>query len=605
MLALAPELDSRFQRLYGFAQDDVTRRWLTVDLASCVLGGDSKRRFQVRRRFGAEAPLIRHGLIRVLAEPAVGLLGAQVKLDEQILRLLIGEEVLDERVAGFTQRSAAGYAVDDLFIRSEVSQQITLAVGRALETGARACLFLSGRDAGEKRRAVHSVAAALGREVLEVDPSSAPTGSECTEASRVLLRQAWYWGNLIWVQSVDNAPFVKALVTASELTPGALLISLEDELKNLQPPEGAVWFAFRCPDASRRKVLWQSALAGFGLAIPDGAAQTLGARFRLTSDQIERSAAAAAARNSLQQEDDSEALVSELSVAARSQTGQALGSLARKVNAVATWDDIVLPQESLAQLREMCARVALRDRILNDWGFGRKLSRGRGVHALFSGPSGTGKTMAAEVVANDLGLDLYRIDLSSVVSKYIGETEKNLERIFVAAEETSSILLFDEADALMGKRSSVHDAHDRYANIEISYLLQRMEEYDGISILATNLRGNLDEAFVRRLAFSVHFPFPEAANRKRIWEVIWPERTPLDPALDFDKISATFKLTGGNIRNIALAAAYLAAEAEERIGWVHIERALRREYQKIGKVLDEDGLENFSTTRTPAREAVA
>jgi SpoVK/Ycf46/Vps4 family AAA+-type ATPase len=234
--------------------------------------------------------------------------------------------------------------------------------------------------------------------------------------------------------------------------------------------------------------------------------------------------------------------------------------------------------------------------VLDDWGFDGKLSLGKGVTALFAGPSGTGKTMAAEVIASALGLDLYKIDLSGIVSKYIGETEKNLDRIFTAAENANAILFFDEADALFGKRSEVHDSHDRYANIEISYLLQKMEQYEGIAILATNLRQNLDDAFVRRLAFTVHFPFPDQADRRRIWAGIWPSATPVADEVDFDFLSNQFKLSGGNIKNVALSAAFLAAsecearpnDSEGRGGQVtmaHLFHATQREYQKMGKVL--------------------
>ena len=203
---------------------------------------------------------------------------------------------------------------------------------------------------------------------------------------------------------------------------------------------------------------------------------------------------------------------------------------------------------------------------------------------LFSGPPGTGKTMAAEVIANELQLELYKIDLSQVVSKYIGETEKNLNRIFTAAETANAILFFDEADALFGKRSEVRDAHDRYANIEIGYLLQKMEEYEGISILTTNLRQNLDEAFVRRLAFTVHFPSPDEASRRRIWAGIWPSEMPLSEEVDLDCLARQFKLSGGNIKNIALAAAFLAAEAGSPVTMSHVLQGTKREYQKMGKV---------------------
>src|SRR5262249_3197738 len=237
--------------------------------------------------------------------------------------------------------------------------------------------------------------------------------------------------------------------------------------------------------------------------------------------------------------------------------------------------------------------VKYRDRVYGEWGFDRKLSLGKGLSVLFAGPSGTGKTMSAEIIAGELGLDLYKIDLSTVVSKYIGETEKNLSRIFTEAETSNSILFFDEADALFGKRSEVKDSHDRYANIETGYLLQRMEEYEGVVILATNFRKNMDEAFVRRLHFTVEFPFPNASDRRRIWEGIWPTDTPRDPSLDVDFMAQRFELTGGNIRNIALAAAFLAADNSGSVDMTHLLRTTRREYQKMGKVITETELGQF------------
>jgi len=224
---------------------------------------------------------------------------------------------------------------------------------------------------------------------------------------------------------------------------------------------------------------------------------------------------------------------------------------------------------------------------MDEWGFDRKLSLGKGVNVLFAGPSGTGKTMAAEILANELGLDLYTIDLSGVVSKYIGETEKNLDRVFTAADSANAILFFDEADALFGKRSEVRDSHDRYANIEISYLLQKMEHFEGIAILATNMRENLDDSFVRRLAFSVHFPLPDETDRRRIWQSIWPPELPLDAGLSFDDLARRFKVSGGSVKNIAVAAAFLAAADGGRVRTPHLLHAARREYQNLGKVLPE------------------
>jgi SpoVK/Ycf46/Vps4 family AAA+-type ATPase len=271
--------------------------------------------------------------------------------------------------------------------------------------------------------------------------------------------------------------------------------------------------------------------------------------------------------------------------AARAHSGGTLDELTYRMKPVYTWDDIVLPAEVAGQLRELCDRVVHKHRVFQDWGFARKLSLGRGITALFAGPSGAGKTMAAEVIANELQLELYRIDLSGVVSKYIGETEKNLDQLFRAAATASAILFFDEADALFGKRSEVHDSHDRYANVEVSYLLQKVEEHEGLTILATNLRQNLDEAFLRRLTLTVHFPFPDEPSRARIWAGVWPAETPLAPDTDFEVLAREHRLSGGNIKNIALTAAFFAARDGCPVGMEQIAPAIRREYQKLGKTM--------------------
>jgi SpoVK/Ycf46/Vps4 family AAA+-type ATPase len=265
--------------------------------------------------------------------------------------------------------------------------------------------------------------------------------------------------------------------------------------------------------------------------------------------------------------------------ACRVESRRRLDGLAERINPRATWDDMVLPEAPLQILREIATQVKQRMKVYETWGFASKISRGLGLTALFVGHSGTGKTMAAEVLVNELHLDLYRIDLSQVVSKYIGETEKNLQRVFQAAEEGGAILLFDEADALFGKRSEVKDSHDRYANIEVSYLLQRMEEYHGLAILTTNMKEALDTAFLRRLRFIIQFPFPGAEQRKEIWRHIFPVDTPVEK-LDFDKL-ARLNISGGNIRNIALYAAFLAAEANESVAMKHLLRATRVEYSKL------------------------
>ena len=305
----------------------------------------------------------------------------------------------------------------------------------------------------------------------------------------------------------------------------------------------------------------------------------------LTTGQI-RDAVASAKDRAVQRGDTLEN--QDLFVAARAHSNPSLGSLARKIVPRYQWQDIILPADQLLLMHEIIATVRGRPMVLDEWGVGQKLTSSAGVTILFAGPPGTGKTMAAEVIAAELGLDLYKIDLSTVVSKYIGETEKNLEQIFHEAQSSNAILFFDEADAIFGKRSEVKDAHDRYANIEVSYLLQRMEAYDGVTILATNLRANLDEAFTRRLQFAVDFPFPEEVDRLRIWQALFPAEVPCEPDLDFSLLARRFKLAGGNIRNIIVSAAYLASADGGQVTMAHLMHGARREMQKMGRLVGEE-----------------
>jgi SpoVK/Ycf46/Vps4 family AAA+-type ATPase len=317
----------------------------------------------------------------------------------------------------------------------------------------------------------------------------------------------------------------------------------------------------------------------------------LAARYRLDDEQVATALAAAQLRATWRGADGLDGR--DVREAASAIATPPLEGLARRIEPRYGWDDIILPADGLAQLRELCARARHQLTVLDRWGFGRKHARRAGLTALFVGQPGTGKTMAAEIVAGALGLELFRIDLSAVVSKYIGETEKNLERIFRAADRGDAVLLFDEADALFGKRSDTRDAHDRYANVEIAYLLQRLETYDGVAVLTTNLRNNLDEAFVRRLDFALEFPLPEEPERLKIWRLSLPAEAPLADDVDLPFLARKFRLAGGHIRNIALTAAFLAAEDGGAIGMKHLVRATKREYQKIGKLVAESDFERY------------
>jgi SpoVK/Ycf46/Vps4 family AAA+-type ATPase len=335
------------------------------------------------------------------------------------------------------------------------------------------------------------------------------------------------------------------------------------------------------PDSQEQEQLWRG-LLGDAAARANGALAHVVSQFSLSVPSIE--AASAEVRERLLAGSD-EPVERVIWSACRSQARPRLDDLAQRLHPSAGWADIVLPPEQLRLLHDVAAHVRQRARVYEDWGFAKKGGRGLGISALFAGSSGTGKTMAAEVLAAELELDLYRIDLSQVVSKYIGETEKNLRRIFDAAEEGGAILLFDEADALFGKRSEVKDSHDRYANLEVSYLLQRMEAYRGLAVLTTNMRNALDTAFLRRLRFIVEFPFPGAQERAEIWRCVFPAATPTE-SLDVARL-ARLNVAGGVIRNIALNAAFVAADRGEPVRMSHLRHAAEIEYAKLERPLTE------------------
>jgi hypothetical protein len=335
----------------------------------------------------------------------------------------------------------------------------------------------------------------------------------------------------------------------------------------------------RRPTSSEQQTAWRAALGTDSQDAKLAAAPVAG-QFNLSCADIQAFAAEALA---LAAASPAQALADITWEVCRARCRTRLDGLAQRIESAAGWEDLVLPEPQIQTLRQIAAQVRHRATVYETWGFAAKCSRGLGISALFSGPSGTGKTMAGEVLANELRLDLYRIDLACVVSKYIGETEKNLRRVFDAAENSGAILLFDEADAIFGKRSEVKDSHDRYANIEVSYLLQRMETYRGLAILTTNLKSALDSAFLRRLRFIVQFPFPGPAERAEIWRRTFPKDTPLD-GLDLTKL-AKLNIAGGNIRNIAMNAAFLAAETAQPVRMSHAVTTARAEYAKLERPL--------------------
>jgi MoxR-like ATPase len=593
LICLAPELDLRYQRLYAYLQDDMTRAHPSVDLALNLLCPSLEAKLAARGRFAAAAPLFKHHLLHVFddpAQPQPSLLGKGLKVDERVAGYLLGADDLDARLLSYARHIAPQARLDDLLLPADLKRRLNLLVRGS--TGEGLVLYFQGGYGLGKQTAAEALCRELGRgllvvdgeELLRVKDVAFDTLARLVGREALLLDANLYWTGFDALLADDKGAWCQALLRQLAERPGLAFLAGETAWE----PSGDCWqrpfirVEFPRPGAAERQALWAGALDGSG---PELDLAALASRFRLGGGQIRD--AAATARNLARWRDPEACQVSmaDLFAACRLQSNRKLAALAQKITPHYTWDDIVLPRDRMAQLREICHQLKYRATVYEAWGFDRKLSLGKGLAVLFAGPSGTGKTMAAEVMAHALELELYKIDLSMVVSKYIGETEKNLARIFAEAETSNAILFFDEADALFGKRSEVKDAHDRYANIEISYLLQRMEAYEGMTILATNLRQNMDEAFVRRLHCTVEFPFPSEGDRRRIWQGIWPAETPLDPALDLDGLARRFELTGGNIRNIALAAAFLAASDGQVVRMPHLLHATRREYQKLGKVV--------------------
>ncbi|HEY2944885.1 MAG TPA: ATP-binding protein, partial [Vicinamibacteria bacterium] len=427
-----------------------------------------------------------------------------------------------------------------------------------------------------------AAAEAAGRTTMTIDFRRVRAEDDPAALAALVTREALLTGAVVVAGPLDAllARGVNAMQAFAE-SPATLVLC---GAGNWDPAwsRGVPFLCEAHPPVSERGPLWAAAIDGAGGSGLDAAAAT--AQFRLSPEQIKRASVAAR----LQAEAAGRPLeVEDLRAGARAQNAAGLERLARRIEPAVGFDDLVLASDVLEQLRELTVRARQRERVLGEWRMAGAASRRRGLTALFAGASGTGKTMAAEVVAGEMGLDLYVVDLASVVDKYVGETEKNLDRIFVEAESVNGVLLFDEADALFGKRSEVADAHDRYANVEIAYLLQRMEMFEGIAILATNLRSNLDEAFARRLDTLIDFPEPEEADRWKLWDRCLGTAAPRADDIDLAFLARAFKLSGGNIRNIAVAAGYYAAEAQRPITMRDLVRATQREYRKLGHMVVE------------------
>jgi ATPase family associated with various cellular activities (AAA) len=585
LLCAGVELDASFAPLCIAASGDNQRFYPTFSLALAVL---PEPHWQA---LTPEAPLRRWQLIEIGSGYA--LTTSPLRIDEQILHYLTGIHQLDKRLAGM------GVAVNsrEQLVPShwQIAEQManTWCVA-SKEEKILPVLQLCGKDVASQR----AIAAAACRQVNLI-PYSISTQLLATDTVSLKLSQSlWereYLLNsaalLLELDSFDTGDAKQeSLISQFIESLQAPLIIISNQRRR-QKYRSLISFDVESPTSDEQLLLWQSALGDMAAEI-NGHTSVLVSHFNLSAESI---FAASLKARSMGKQDERDVInqynsnqdainrVSTLWDICRANARPRLDELAQRVESSSDWEDLVLPEIQKQVLRDLAAQLQYRSQVYNEWGFGSKSKRGLGISALFAGGSGTGKTLAADVLACALKLDLYRIDLSAVVSKYIGETEKNLGRVFDAAEMGGVILLFDEADALFGKRSDVKDSHDRYANMEVAYLLQRMETYPGLAILTTNLKNSIDQAFLRRIRFIVQFPFPDANQRAEIWRRVFPAQTPKE-GLDEVKL-AKLSVAGGNIRNIALNAAFIAAQAGESVRMEHILQAAKNEYAKMERPL--------------------
>jgi hypothetical protein len=591
-LCAAMELDTRIASLCAHAHDDTHQPYPTFALALTLF---DRPAWDI---LSPERPLRYYRLIEISQPDAQPLTTSPLRADERIVNYMKGLNYVDDRLTSLlSPLDDVGGRVGLPPSQQAVVEAITHRLRELLLSDRRPAIQLLGPDSASKQLVAGHAAAALGLSLYRLPVELLPTrATELETLGRLWQREALL---------MPVALFLDAHNAESETASGGPASALDRflsrcvglvflDVRDVWPGIGqtASTFDVAKPTQAEQQAAWTVAV---GHACPQSPALLAG-QFNLGVPTIHEIAQTALASPPDQNLDLGDAVWEGCLV----RTRPGLDVLAQRLIAKATWNDIVLPDNEMNLLRQIADQVRQRTTVYEEWGFRHKMNRGFGITALFAGESGTGKTMAAEVIANSLRLNLYRIDLSGVVSKYVGETEKNLRRLFDAAEDGGAILFFDEADALFGKRSQVTDSHDRYANIEINYLLQRIEAYEGLAILATNRRSDLDEAFTRRLRFIANFPVPDRRDRERIWHGVFPADTPR-AELDYDRL-ARFNMTGGNIHNAALNAAFLAAQAGTLVTMPLVLRAVRTEFLKIDRLIKEADFRWTEGRQSPKEE---
>ncbi|WP_370573518.1 AAA family ATPase [Methanomethylovorans sp.] len=616
LICLAPELDLKYERIYAYLQNDVTRKRPSVDLIMNLLCPTIEAKLRSRTYFSPASSLLKYDLICLTGNrqhDQLSLISSLINVDERIIGFLLGFDEPAIEVRNFSNLVKPECSFDDLILSGDLKSSLKDMINWYIQSRSSLKFLFSGVKGNGKKSTSKAACREVGTDMLVADTKALLKDgpSQFPKITKLLLREALLQNSALYLEDFDalfedelsltSREFgihIKSLIQDLKAFPNGVFLSvkrpllLNEGLKEDLMNNGFIHFSFPLPSYPLRKQLWGACLQGYDVA-DEVDLNVLASKFEFNGGQIKDAASTAYTFAKLKAPSSPILSMKDLYEGCRLQSNQKLNSLALKIDPHYIWEDLVLPKDIKEQLKEVCGFIRYRGKVYSDWGFEKKLSLGKGLNVLFSGPSGTGKTMAAQIVANAVDLELYKIDLSNVVSKYIGETEKNLEKIFDEAKTSNVILFFDEADALFGKRSEIKDAHDRYANIEIAYLLQKMEEHAGTVILASNFRKNIDDAFLRRLHFTIEFPLPDERSREIIWMTTFPAETPLGDDVDFGFLSK-FKFTGGNIKNIALAASFLAAEGSDIVKMEHLIKATKRELQKIGKLFTEADFGEYS-----------
>jgi hypothetical protein len=582
---VAPRLRGELARLYGILANDPGRALVDEYLVSQILGAGFTQ--QITRELDGDRPLRRYGLAQVTAgdRPFAGL-----TIDPLVVRYIANQSPEGEPDQHLKVRHVDRDLAELQLPRPVVIKAVRFLAGA--RDGEPVRIAVRGRTGSGRHTLLTSLAARAGRSLGVIDLSTIPREPRrAAQALEAVLRRAMLRGLVPCIDGLElissEDPDVKIQIGAALRNhPGPIALRLPADA---QIPLDPGYLLLDLPQRNEqlRGESWTVALERHQIELAD--TSELAARYRVGPGIIERVCAEVARRP--ERPTDPAAWMRELDDAVRQHLENRLGTTANRVTRLASWADIVLPEDITDSLLELTARVRHRKQVYEQWGFDRSMTTSRGITALFQGSPGTGKTMVAGVIARDLGLELYRVDVSRITSKWIGETEKNLGSLFDAAEDGQVLLLFDEADSLFAKRTEVKTSVDRYANMEVNYLLSRLDSFEGIAILTTNFGNAIDPAFKRRLTYRVTFPFPDEEMREQLWRSLIPSQVPVTGKLDFASLSQRFRLSGGYIRNAALRAAFLAAEEGASLTHEHLERAIRMEFREIGKLTETGALE--------------